>query len=133
MRHVVFGDAGVSHEVLYLALSCMIYSLLQRNPNLRKREAPTTLNYPIRCHSGLDHEQTVRAKMAAPSESISQTFFCQAATFYQTQVYLGSDLWVLISLTHSLSPRGFVDLTDVTLADEDSNSILTLVGGGNPI
>ena len=82
MRHVVFGDAGVSHEVLYLALSCMIYSLLQRNPNLRKREAPTTLNYPIRCHSGLDHEQTVRAKMAAPSESISQTFFCQAATFF---------------------------------------------------
>ena len=26
---------------------------------------------------------------------------------------------------HSLSPRGFADLTDVTLADEDSNSIPT--------
>ena len=25
----------------------------------------------------------------------------------------------------SVSPRGFVDLTDVTLADEDDNSILT--------
>ena len=25
-------------------------------------------------------------------------------------------------LTHSLTPRGFADLTDVTLADEDSNS-----------
>ena len=34
---------------------------------------------------------------------------------------LGSDLWVLMSL----SPRGFADLTDVTLADEDSNSIPT--------
>ena len=34
---------------------------------------------------------------------------------------LGSDLWVLMSVT----PRGFADLTDVTLADEDSNSIPT--------
>ena len=34
---------------------------------------------------------------------------------------LGSDLWVLMSLTE----RGFADLTDVTLADEDSNSIPT--------
>ena len=31
---------------------------------------------------------------------------------------LGSDLWVLMSVT----PRGFADLTDVTLADVDSNS-----------
>ena len=30
-----------------------------------------------------------------------------------------------MSLTQSVSPRGFVDLTDVTLADEDSNSIPT--------
>ena len=28
-------------------------------------------------------------------------------------------------LTHSLTPRGFADLTDVTLADEDINSIPT--------
>ena len=41
--------------------------------------------------------------------------------FYRTQVSLGSDLWVLMSLT----PRRFADLTDVTLADEDSNSIPT--------
>ena len=34
---------------------------------------------------------------------------------------LGSDLWVLMKLT----TRGFADLTDVTLADEDSNSIPT--------
>ena len=41
--------------------------------------------------------------------------------FYRTQVNLGSDLWVPMSLT----TRGFADLTDVTLADEDTNSILT--------
>ena len=34
--------------------------------------------------------------------------------FYRTQVSLGSDLWVLMSPC--------ADLTDVTLADEDSNS-----------
>ena len=37
--------------------------------------------------------------------------------FYRTQVSLGSDLWVLMSLQDY-----FEDLTDVTLADEDSNS-----------
>ena len=42
-------------------------------------------------------------------------------SFYRTQVSLGSDLWVLMSV----STRGFADLTDVTLADEDSNSIPT--------
>ena len=40
--------------------------------------------------------------------------------FYRTQVNLGSDLWVRMSL----SKRPCVDLTDVTLADEDTNSIL---------
>ena len=45
----------------------------------------------------------------------------QNGCFYRTQVYLGSDLWVQVSL----STRGFADLTDVTLADEDTNSILT--------
>ena len=49
--------------------------------------------------------------------SISDSVFC----FYGTQVYLGSDLWVRVSLTK----RGFANLTDVTLADEDTNSILT--------
>ena len=33
---------------------------------------------------------------------------------------MGSNLWVLVSLTN----RAFADLTDVTLADEDTNSIL---------
>ena len=45
----------------------------------------------------------------------------KAVCFYRTQVSLGSDLWVMISL----SPRRLADLTDVTLADEDSNSIPT--------
>ena len=34
---------------------------------------------------------------------------------------LGSDLWVLMSVRHT----PFADLTDVTLSDEDSNSIPT--------
>ena len=38
---------------------------------------------------------------------------------------LGSDLWVVMYLSQSLTTRGFADLTDVTLADEDSNSIST--------
>ena len=37
---------------------------------------------------------------------------------------LGSDLWVLLSLT-KFKVYLFADLTDVTLADEDTNSILT--------
>ena len=45
--------------------------------------------------------------------------------FYRTQVSLGSDLWVLMSVRPSVTPRGFADLIDVTLADEDSNSIPT--------
>ena len=40
---------------------------------------------------------------------------------YRTQLYLGSDLWVRMSITE----RPFADLTDVTLADDDSNSIPT--------
>ena len=56
--------------------------------------------------------------------------FCQSyqgicCPNYRTQVSLGSDLWVRLSLTNKLTLRGFADLTDVTLADEDTNSILT--------
>ena len=39
--------------------------------------------------------------------------------FYRTQVNLGSDLWVRMSVRDV-----WLDLTDVTLADEDTNSIL---------
>ena len=35
---------------------------------------------------------------------------------------LGSDLWVWAYVRPSVSPRLCADLTDVTLADEDSNS-----------
>ena len=40
---------------------------------------------------------------------------------------LGSDLWVWTYVQHcpSVTPKLFADLTDVTLADEDSNSIPT--------
>ena len=38
--------------------------------------------------------------------------------------YPWSDLWVQASLTNKLRDL-FADLTDVTLADEDTNSILT--------
>ena len=41
--------------------------------------------------------------------------------FYWTQVYLGSDLWVRVSLSTSLT---LVDLTDVSLVDEDANPVL---------
>ena len=41
--------------------------------------------------------------------------------FYRTQVNLGSDSWVRLSLRH----RRCADLTDVTLSDEDTNSKLT--------
>ena len=43
--------------------------------------------------------------------------------FYRTQVSLGSDLWVRVSLTEG----GFADITDVTLPFEDTNSILTIM------
>ena len=38
---------------------------------------------------------------------------------------LGSDLWVRLSFTDSLTELPCADLTDVTLADEDTNSIPT--------
>ena len=71
-----------------------------------------------RCHNG--HAFTIPILRHRLTSSIALF-----STFYRTQVSLGSDLWVLMSLTHSLSPRVFADLTDVTLADEDSNSIPT--------
>ena len=37
--------------------------------------------------------------------------------------YLGPDIWVQVS--GCLTPRRFADLPDATLADEDTNSILT--------
>ena len=42
--------------------------------------------------------------------------------FYRTQVSLGSGLWVPVSLSNSKT-FGW-DFTDVTLADDDTNSIV---------
>ena len=44
---------------------------------------------------------------------------------YRTEVSLGSDLWVLMSVSPSLTPRGFADLTDVTLVDVDVYQVNT--------
>ena len=44
-------------------------------------------------------------------------------TFYWTQVNLGSDLWVRMSVRTSVQDL-WLDLTDVTLADEDTNLIM---------
>ena len=38
---------------------------------------------------------------------------------------LGSDLWVRVSLTNKLTENPFENLTDATLADEDTNPIVT--------
>ena len=54
-----------------------------------------------------------------PASSDLTTF--RFHSFYRTQVYLGSDLWVRVPET--MSPC--VDLTDVTLSDADTNSIQT--------
>ena len=43
--------------------------------------------------------------------------------FYRTQVSLGSGLWIPVSLTPSLQDL-FENFTDVTLADDDTNSII---------
>ena len=53
--------------------------------------------------------------------SIPQRWSNGKTNFYQTQVSLGSDLWVLMSVTHTT----FADVIDLTLADEDNNSIPT--------
>ena len=45
------------------------------------------------------------------------------SSFYRTQVNLGSDLWVRMSVREWVS-NVCADLTDVTLADDDTNSIL---------
>ena len=49
---------------------------------------------------------------------------CYWIPFYRTQVSLGSDLWVCFSQTEWVREPPFWNLTEVTLADEDTNSIL---------
>ena len=52
----------------------------------------------------------------------TQVFSSLERIFYRTQVSLGSDLWVRLSQTEWAT---LADLTDVTLAGEDINSIPT--------
>ena len=58
------------------------------------------------------HSQTSQELgMLSPSLFIQES----QCNCYRTQVYLGSDPWVRVSLT----PRGCADLTDVTLVDKN--------------
>ena len=68
--------------------------------------------------------ETMNRQTASPrvmAESGLQNIHSLLLIFYRTQVSRGSDLWVRLSL----SMRGFANLTDVTLADGDTKSILT--------
>ena len=48
-------------------------------------------------------------------------------SFYQTQVYLGPNLWAwTLDLSIYPTPRPCANLTDVTLSDEDTNLIRNL-------
>ena len=52
-------------------------------------------------------------------------YFTSTHIFYRTQVCLGSDLWVPVSVCLSVcQSQTLVDLTDVSLVDEDANLIL---------
>ena len=44
--------------------------------------------------------------------------------FYRTQVYLGSDLWVPVSVSQSVSDVLLTKLMCLSLVDEDTKSIL---------
>ena len=71
------------------------------------------------------------SKILAKKNNFSHHFTFLAYTYIHKSIndglifigprYPWSDLWVRFSL----SERGFADLTDVTLADQDTNSILT--------
>ena len=60
----------------------------------------------------------------SPSQRVNCWVRCVSVSqyFYRTQVSLGSDLWVRLSQTEWAT---LADLTDVTLAGEDINSIPT--------
>ena len=66
--------------------------------------------------AGPESKTLQELRMLSPSLFIQES----QCNCYRIQVYLGSDLWVRVSLT----PRGCADLTDVTLADGDTNPIL---------
>ena len=51
---------------------------------------------------------------------LNNSKYSHLSNFYRTQVNLGSDSWVRMSVSDV-----WLDLTDVTLADEDTKSKLT--------
>ena len=59
--------------------------------------------------------------MPLPLPSLGKELCPALRYFYWTQVYLGFDIWVWMSVSNT----PFADLTDVTLADDDNNSIST--------
>ena len=72
--------------------------------------------HPNICHPTHPQEQPNKKSLSEKPINLPTEYF------YQTQVYLGSDLWVRVSLNH----RPCADLTDVNLADEDTNSTLAV-------
>ena len=71
------------------------------------------------CHSYYHHLDGIFSCFSIRPSSLCRFF--SSCNFYRTQENLGSNSWVRLSV----SLRPCVDLTDVTLADEDTNSILT--------
>ena len=69
-----------------------------------------------------DVNQVNNLQKDCPTCASCQFILClRVCFFYRTQVNLGSDLWVRLSVRET----PLWNLTDVTLADEDTNSILT--------
>ena len=70
------------------------------------------------------HKKALFYSQASSSadSSVRVSLFVLGYTFYRTQVYMGSDLWVRVSVCPSLTKRGFADLTDVALADDQLNT-----------
>jgi len=72
------------------------------------------------CQAQPKYQQILRWHCRLPAH-VEKLPFGQHCNFYRTQVNLGSDLWVRMSVT----PTPCWNLTELTLADEDTKSILT--------
>ena len=115
---------GQRHQILEAALKMhTVWQMIPLKLSLEEaydwppwRETTSVLIWTTICFS---------SKMRFCMSFILKGFIC-FYYFYRTQVSLGSDLWVLMSVRH----RSFADLTDVTLADKDSNSIQLIMSIG---
>ena len=97
-RWCVFYQAVISHP--------HFYTICHQNPDI--------------CHFKSEH-------LPHPNPDICHFISGQLPPpfFYRTQVYLGSDLWVPISVSNWVSERHCANLTDMTLTYKDTNPILT--------